>query len=194
MADFNELKMKIKDTVDTAAELAKDIAGKTADCAKDFAGKTADRAKDIAVKTADATKGVARIAKLNVEISSEKETLKKAYAELGRLYYENHHSEPDCFFAQICDEITLSLENIAAKEAEIAALKADIKGTDDEADIDVEFEAIVEEEEASAEISEEDAESAEEAPAEAEPDDDDNDFETDICMHYDEEDKGDHEI
>lgn len=196
MADFKELKQKIKETVDTAADLAKDIAGKTADCAKDFAGRTADRAKDIAAKTADTTKSVARIAKLNVEIGSEKETLKKAYTELGKLYYENNHNEPGCFFAQLCDEITLALENIAAKEAEIADLKADIKGADDEADIDVEFEAIVEEEESSA---------CAEAETPADPcagcsgcggayDDDDDDFETDICIHYDEEDKGDHEI
>lgn len=184
MADFNELKQKIKETVDTAADLAKDLAGKTADCAKGFAAKTADT-----------TKGVARIAKLNVEIGSEKETLKKAYAELGKLYYETSHNEPGCFFAQLCDEITLALENIAAKEAEIAELKAGISGQDGEADIDVEFEAVVEEEECG-------ACAEEEAPVEAEPpccgcgcaDDDDDDFETDVCTHYDEEDKGDHEI
>ena len=182
MADFKELKQKLKETVDTAADLAKDIAGKTAVGAKDIAGKTFEGAKDIAAKTADTTKNIARIAKLNVEIGSEKDTLKKAYAELGKLYYESNRNEPGCFFAQLCDEITLALENIAAKETEIADLKAEIKGSADDEDIEVEFESIVEEEE------------AEQSCCCNEDTDDCNDFETDICSHYDEEDKGDHEI
>ena len=120
MASFNELREKLKDTLNAVA-----------DTTKDFASKTADKAKD-----------AARIAKLSVEINGVKDTIKKAYLEIGKLYYEMHRDDPDGFFAQLCDEVTVANANIAAKEAEIAELKA---GNEAEADIEVE---IVEEEEA----------------------------------------------
>ncbi|HHU21879.1 MAG TPA: hypothetical protein GXZ52_00410 [Clostridiales bacterium] len=124
MADFNfdinEVKEKVMSTI-----------GNVADMTKDFAEKTADKAKSIA-----------RIAKLSMEINAEKDVIKKAYIEIGKLYYETHKDDPDGFFAQLCEEITQSMENISAKQAEIDSLKSDI--TDDDS-IEVEFEAVVSE-------------------------------------------------
>ena len=119
MASFNELREKLKDTLNVVADTTKELANKTADKAK----------------------SAARIAKLSMEINGEKDTIKKAYLEIGKLYYEMHRDDPDGFFAQLCDEVTVANANIAAKEAEIAELKA---GNEDEADIEVE---IVEDEE-----------------------------------------------
>ena len=123
MFDFDNFKAKFKESVN-----------KVADSTKEFADKAADKAKD-----------ASRIAKLTLEINSEKDVIKKAYSEIGKLYYETHKDDPEGFFIQLCDEVTLAQENIAAKEAEIAELKA---GSDDEDDsITVEFEEIVEAEE-----------------------------------------------
>lgn len=139
MAKFDEIKGAVIDTIGHVAEKTRDLAGTVADKAKD----------------------VSRIAKLNIEIAGEKDTIKKAYTEIGKLYYETRKDDPDGFFAQLCEEITVSLGSITAKEAEIADIKERGNITDD--DIVVEFEEIV------AEAENEAAESAaEEAPA-AEP-------------------------
>ena len=135
--DFNELKDKFLSKL-----------GQTADTAKDFAGKAGDGVKDFAEKAADKAKAGGRIAKLTMEISSEKETMKKAYLEIGRLYYEAHKDAPEGFFLQLCEEVALAEKNIADKEAEIAALKEEFGGKG-EPDVAVEFEEVVEQEESS---------------------------------------------
>ena len=58
-------------------------------------GKAADAGKDIANKAADKAKAGTRIAKLTMEISSEKENMKKAYLEIGKLYYDTHKDDPE---------------------------------------------------------------------------------------------------
>lgn len=126
MAKFNDIKGAVIDTI-----------GQVAEKTRDFAGTVADKAKD-----------VSRIAKLNLEIGSEKETIKKAYTEIGKIYYEAHKDDPDGFFVQLCEEITVSFGNIAAKEAEISEIKA--RGNISDDDIVVEFEEIVAEAEAPA--------------------------------------------
>ncbi|MBP8640559.1 MAG: hypothetical protein KBI01_06635 [Oscillospiraceae bacterium] len=148
MSDFNELKGAILNTLGT-------VAGKT----RDFAEKAADKAKE-----------VGRIAKLNMELSAEKDTIEKAYLEIGKLYYETRKNSPDGFFVQLCDEITLADENIARILSELDDLKASLgsKGCD----IDVEFTEITVDEPAEKAAAEEDfvkdtteaEESAEKAP------------------------------
>ena len=96
-----------------------------------------------------------------MEIAGEKENMKKAYIEIGKLYYDTHKDDPEGFFIQLCDEVSLAQKNIADKEAEIEALKL----TEDEPvadiEIDIEFEKVVAEDEAAAE-----PEAVEEVPAE----------------------------
>ena len=133
--DFNGLKDKLLSKL-----------GQTADNTRDFADKAGDSVKDFAGKAADKVKAGGRIAKLTMEISSEKETMKKAYLEIGRLYYEKHKDDPEGFFAQLCEEVAVAEKNIADKEAEIAELKS----KKDEPDVAVEFEEIVEQEESAA--------------------------------------------
>ena len=115
MSDFNELKGAIFNTLGT-------VAGKT----RGFAEKAADKAKD-----------VGRIAKLNMELGAEKDTIEKAYLEIGKLYYETHKNSPDGFFVQLCDEITLANDNMSKILSELDDLKASLgsKG----GDIEVEF-------------------------------------------------------
>lgn len=115
MADINDIKGAFLNTLGT-------VAGKT----RGFAEKAADKAKD-----------VARIAKLNMELSTEKDTIEKAYLEIGKLYYETRKSSPDGFFVQLCDEITLANENIGKILSELDDLKAGVGGKC--GDIEVEF-------------------------------------------------------
>lgn len=132
-------------------------------------GIVADKTKDVAGKAADTAKSLSRITKLTVEIGSEKETIKKAYIEIGKLYYDMHKNDPDGFFAQLCDEVTLAYESIAQKEAEIAELKETMPWDGDDDTIIVDFEEVVSEAEAAAEAPvETPAESAPESAPDAE--------------------------
>ncbi|MGM9615527.1 MAG: hypothetical protein ACI3W7_08375 [Oscillospiraceae bacterium] len=66
---------------------------------------------------------VRRIARLNVEISAERDGIKRAYAEIGKLYYETHREAPDDYFIRLCQDIDRSMAAISSMEAEIMQLK-----------------------------------------------------------------------
>lgn len=146
MADFND----IKDTV-------LGVFGVAAEKTKEFAGKAADKAKD-----------VSKITKLSLEIKAAKETIGKAYEEIGKIYYETHKNAPADYFIQLCEEITAANERIEALEIEIDKVKAGCK--DDDGSIEVEFTEVTPDEG----VSESDFAKAEQAPsekAEDKPDD-----------------------
>lgn len=112
MADYNEIKGNVFNALGTAADITRGLVG----------------------KAADKTKDVAKLTKLNMELNSEKETVQKAYLEMGKLYYETHKNAPEGFFVQLCDEITLANQHIGKLSVEIDALKAGKNS-----DISVEF-------------------------------------------------------
>ncbi len=126
-----------------------------------FAAKAAGKARELAGAAAEKTKEVSRVARLNMDISSRRDTIKKAYAELGKLYYEAHKLDPEPAFAPACGQIDEAYEAIADMEAEIEKIKAASDGVQDadfasvvdatEAEADVTVEVTVEEE-ASAEV------------------------------------------
>lgn len=103
-----------------------------------FATKAAEKAKDIASVAAAKTKQVSHVAKLNMDVSSHKDTVRKAYAELGRLYYEAHHDAPDPALAGVCGQIDEAMAAIASLEEQIARIKA-------EANEQADFETVVDE-------------------------------------------------
>ena len=142
MADINELKDVFFNTLGT-------VAGKT----RGFAEKAADKAKD-----------VARIAKLNMELTAEKDTIEKAYLEIGKLYYETHKNAPDGFFVQLCDEIALANDNITKILSELDDLKTNVTAKGD--DIQVEFTEVTEDVAAEDDFVKEEPEAPTETPAE----------------------------
>ena len=157
--DFQALKDKLLSSLGKATEGAKDFAGKAADTTRDLAGKAADKAK-----------AGGRIAKLSMELSQEKEKLKKTYLEIGKHYYDTHKDNPDGFFVQLCEEIAAAEGVIAEKEAEIAQLKDSFNAK--ASDVEVEFEEVVSEGEAAVEdLVEEAAEAVEEVYDEVKHDD-----------------------
>lgn len=118
MPDFSNLRDKLKSAVEQVTDFTKDAASKTADSAK----------------------ALTRVTKLKLDINTEKDSIKKAYTELGRLYYETHKDNPEGDFAQLINEINLCAQNINEMEAEIEYLRTqDVK----DSNIDVDFEEIV---------------------------------------------------
>lgn len=127
--------------------------------------------KDKAVNAAGAAKKkatvLAGIAKANVSIYAEEDKIKKAEAELGRLYYNDFvtgNAADTEAYQPICDRITESKNTIQDLKAAIAALKAEAAAeaaVDEDEVTDADFVVSGEEEAHAA------AESAEEAPVEA---------------------------
>ena len=81
----------------------------------------------------------ARIAKLGLDINGESEELKRVYAEIGKLYYDQAKDAPEGFFAPLFQQAENLLQGLEAKEQEIEALKAEIQEQKAQAGIDVEI-------------------------------------------------------
>ncbi|MDR0906646.1 MAG: hypothetical protein LBN00_10845 [Oscillospiraceae bacterium] len=114
MADFNDFKRKIKET----------------------AGVIADVSVDLYKKAEEKSKTVAKSAKLQSEILTEKSNIKKLYIEIGKTYYETHRLFPEPELEQACTEITAAQERIDEKKAALEDLKS--VGVEIEIDVDIE--------------------------------------------------------
>lgn len=135
--DINELREKILAVLNQATENARDVAEQATGTVRDFADKAMGSAR-----------AGGRIAKLAMEVASEKESIKKTYQEIGRLYYETAKDAPDGFFIQLFEEVRLGEQSIAEKEAELNELKSSFQKP---FGVDVEFEFVVGQTEAEAE-------------------------------------------
>ncbi len=92
---------------------------------KKKASEVADKTVLLAKKATDKAVETAKIAKLNADISLEKEKLKKAYQQIGKIYYDLHKDAPEAEMVQAVDAVNAVKEVIKKKRAEIAALKVD---------------------------------------------------------------------
>lgn len=102
---------------------------------QDFKSKLIDKVSDAVDVVGERAKYAGRMAKLTVETNAELENIQKAYAEIGKLYYEQYRDYADAFMAQLCDEITQANARIADKERQMAELRAAMT----ERGIEVEF-------------------------------------------------------
>lgn len=102
--------------------------------------------RDIYDRGAGRAKAYARIAKLSLELNGENEELKKVYAEIGRLYYEQSKDAPEGFFAPLFAQAEELYAGISERQDEINSLRAEMEAEGSLDDIDVEiseFEEIV---------------------------------------------------
>ena len=109
------------------------------------------------------SKRLAEIAKLKTSNMAEEDAIKKAYIEIGKVYYAEHGATPDGAYASLCEKITASKALIETNNERIAELK---QSGDPEAAEDI----VVEAEPAAEEPAEPAVETAvEEAPVEEVP-------------------------
>ena len=113
-----------------------------------------ERGAEYAGAAMDKTKDAARLARLTVAQNGEKDALKKAYIELGKAYYEEHHADAEGLYAQLVEEVDAVNARIAEMQAEIDALKdsfrasgdasfEDVVAQDEEGDDDISVEITV---------------------------------------------------
>ncbi len=90
------------------------------------AEKLAEKSVELAKSTAEKTKQLSAIARLNAEIMSEKENIKKAQLQIGKTYYELFREQPAEELAEYCIKIDAANEAIAAKQEQIKRLKEEL--------------------------------------------------------------------
>lgn len=78
------------------------------------------------------SKQLAEIAKLNLANSGEEDTIRKAYIEIGKLYYAERGMAPEAAYSALCEKVTTARINIEENKARIAELKEEgsIKDSD----------------------------------------------------------------
>lgn len=114
MSDYSELIKSLKAAAGGFADIAKDLAGAAGDKARDLAGGAGEKAK-----------ALARLAKLTMELNSERDSLEEAYAEVGKLYFENaDKTDPGEMYVRAFDRVMLSLAAIERMETELNELRS----------------------------------------------------------------------
>lgn len=104
-----------------------------------------EKATDLVQAGAAQSKRLAEIAKLKTANMAEEDAIKKAYIELGKLYYAEKGATPDAAYAASCEKITASRAAIETNNERLAELKE--KGGDTDADFDIDPDFAVEAEE-----------------------------------------------
>ena len=84
-----------------------------------------EKATDLAQAGVAQSKRVAEIAKLKAANLGEEDNIKKAYVEIGKLYYAEKGLSPEGAYAAACEKITAAKAAIEANNDRIAALKVD---------------------------------------------------------------------
>ncbi len=82
-----------------------------------------ERATDLAQAGVAQSKRLAEIAKLKTANLGEEDTIKKAYIELGKLYYAEKGTAPEGAYATACEKITAAKAAIETNNDRIAELK-----------------------------------------------------------------------
>ena len=98
-------------------DMLKSIAGKVKDAA-DSAGVT-----EVYAKGAGRARAFGQMTKLNLDSNRDLEELKRVYAEIGRLYYEQAKDSPEGFFVPLFEQAGRLAEGVRARQREIDALK-----------------------------------------------------------------------
>ena len=105
-----------------------------------------ERASGLAQSGVAKSKELAEIGKLKLDNADEENTIRKAYVEIGKLYYAERGMTPDAAYAAQCEKITAAQANIEKNNARIAEIRADDDTISDadvaepEAEVEVEAE------------------------------------------------------
>ena len=94
------------------------------------------KAKELASVGAAKARELSEIGKLKVQNSTEQEAIRKAYSDLGKLYYAEHGSDPEPACAELCQSITDSLARISYNNERIADIRAAGRSSKDGTDVD----------------------------------------------------------
>ena len=84
-----------------------------------------DKAIDLAQTGVSKSKQLGEIAKLNLDNVGEEDAIKKAYIEIGKLYYAERGMAPEAAYTALCEKITAAKVNIEENKNRIEEIKAE---------------------------------------------------------------------
>ena len=96
-----------------------------------------EKAADLAQAGVAQSKRLAEIAKLKTANMGEEDTIKKAYLEIGKLYYAEKGAAPDGAYVAACEKITAAKAAIEVNNERIAELKESEDGEVQTSDFEV---------------------------------------------------------
>ena len=103
---------------------------------KERAGELAQagvaKAREITDAGMAKAKQLTEIVKLKMQSSSERDSIRRAYLELGKLYYAERGSAPEPGYADLCQKVTNAMAKIEYNNERIADIKAAGHLTDEE--------------------------------------------------------------
>ena len=102
-----------------------------------------DKAKDLAQTGVSKSKQLGEIAQLNLANVGEEDTIRKAYMEIGKLYYAERGMAPEPAYAALCEKITAAKVAIEENKNRVEELKAEDSSV--EADVISSVEPLAEE-------------------------------------------------
>ena len=82
------------------------------------------KARELADAGAAKARELSEIGRLKVSNSVEQEAIRKAYSDLGRLYFAERGDHPEEPYAELCRSITDSLARISCNNERIADIRA----------------------------------------------------------------------
>lgn len=91
-----------------------------------------EKAVDLAQAGVAKSKQLGEIAKLSVSNLGEEDAIKKAYIEIGKLYYAERGMAPEAAYAALCGKVTAAKKNIEDNKSRIEELKREGGITDDD--------------------------------------------------------------
>jgi len=101
MSNYDDFRKKAKDALDTLADVSVEAYRLAEEKARVFAKR----------------------AKLTAGIANERAVIRRLKVEIGGTYYKLYKDTPDEALKQQCEEITASLDRIAAKQRELEELR-----------------------------------------------------------------------
>lgn len=133
---------------------------------KYHAGTVADAAGIVAQSAAKKAKTLASMGRVKLAIASEEDKMKKAYTELGRLFYRDYEAQTDALMQDYqpwCDKVFDAKTQIARLNEEMEKLRTEAQ-EEESADADAEPVIEVDLTEVPEDAAAESTETAEEAP------------------------------
>ena len=97
-----------------------------------------DRARDLAQTGVSKSKQLGEIAKLHLANVSEEDNIRKAYIEIGKLYYAERGMSPEPAYAALCERINAAKVTIEENKNRVEELKAEGSLQDSEVETVVE--------------------------------------------------------
>lgn len=97
-----------------------------------FFDELKDRAIDLGRVGVAKSKQLAEITKLSLSNANEEDAIRKAYQEIGKLYYAERGMAPEAAYVALCQKITTAKVNIEENKARIAQIKAEGNVTDED--------------------------------------------------------------